>query len=82
MVADAIMDCSERGGIVADAFAGSGTTLLAAARTGRIGVGMEIDPHYADLIIRRLQEATGETAIHGDSFESFGAIEAERRGDT
>ena len=82
MVADAIMDCSERGGIVADAFAGSGTTLLAAARTGRSGVGMEIDPHYADLIIRRLQEATGETAIHGDSFESFGAIEAERRGDT
>ncbi len=78
MVADAIMDCSERGGIVADAFAGSGTTLLAAATTGRIGVGMEIDPHYADLIIRRLQEATGETAIHADSFESFVAIEAQR----
>lgn len=78
MVADAIMDCSERGGIVADAFAGSGTTLLAAAGTGRVGFGMEIDPHYADLIVRRLQDATGETAIHADSFESFVAIEAQR----
>ncbi len=78
MVADAIMDCSERGGIVADAFAGSGTTLLAAARTGRNGLGMEIDPLYADLIVRRLQDATGETAIHADSFESFVAIEAQR----
>lgn len=77
MVADAIMDCSQRGGIVADAFAGSGTTLLAAARTGRIGVGMEIDPHYADLIVRRLQDATGETAVHAESFDSFAAISAE-----
>ena len=40
MISDAIMDCSKRGGIVADAFAGSGTTLLAAAKTGRIGVGV------------------------------------------
>jgi len=76
MVADAIMDCSQRGEIVTDAFAGSGTTLLAAAKTGRIGVGMEIDPHYADLIVRRLQDATGETAVHAESFESFAAVGA------
>jgi len=76
MVADAIMDCSQRGGFIADAFAGSGTTLLAAAKTGRIGVGIEIDPHYADLIIRRLQDATGETAVHAESFESFAAVGA------
>lgn len=81
MVADAVMDCSQRGGIVVDAFAGSGTTLLAAARTGRIGVGMEIDPHYTDLIIRRLQDATGETAVHADSFDSFVAVGAERGDD-
>lgn len=81
MVADAVMDCSQRGGIVADAFAGSGTTLLAAARTGRIGMGMEIDPHYADLIVRRLQDATGETAVHAESFDSFAAIDAQRGGD-
>ncbi|WP_187430936.1 hypothetical protein ROLI_033250 [Roseobacter fucihabitans] len=78
MVADAIMDCSQRGGIIADAFAGSGTTLLAAASTGRIGVGMEIDPHYADLIVRRLQDTTDETAVHAESFESFAAVSAER----
>ncbi|AEI94783.1 site-specific DNA-methyltransferase [Roseobacter litoralis] len=82
MVADAILDCSERGGIVADAFAGSGTTLLAAAKTGRIGVGMEIDPHYADLIVRRLQDATGETAVHAESFESFAALSTGRGEDT
>lgn len=81
MVADAIMDCSQRGGIVADAFAGSGTTLLAAAKTGRTGFGMEIDPHYADLIIRRLQGATGETAVHAEGFDSFAAISAERGDD-
>ncbi|MCK8465190.1 site-specific DNA-methyltransferase [Aliiroseovarius sp. S1339] len=78
MIADAIMDCSKRGGIIADGFAGSGTTLLAAAKTGRIGVGVELDPHYADLTIRRLADATGETAIHADSFESFDAVAKER----
>lgn len=79
MISDAIMDCSKRGSIIADAFAGSGTTLLAAAKTGRIGVGIEIDAHYADLTIRRLQDATGETAINADSFESFEATEIGRR---
>lgn len=79
MISDAIMDCSKRGGLIADAFAGSGTTLLAAAKTGRIGVGIEIDPHYADLTIRRLQEATGANAINADSFESFEATEMEGR---
>ena len=78
MISDAIMDCSKRGGIGADAFAGSGTTLLAAAKTGRIGVGVELDPHYADLTIRRLADVTGETAIHADSFESFEAVARER----
>ncbi len=78
MIVDAIMDCSKRGGIIADAFAGSGSTLLAAAKTGRVGVGIEIDPHYADLTLHRLAEATGETVIHGDSFESFEAVAKER----
>lgn len=73
MVADAILDCSQRGGIVVDAFAGSGTTLLAAAKTRRIGAGMEIDPHYADLIVRRLQDATSETAVHAESFAAISA---------
>ncbi len=71
MVADAILDCSKRGGLIVDAFAGSGTTLLAAAQTGRVGAGMEIDPHYADLIIRRLEAETGEAAIHGETLDNF-----------
>ena len=64
MVADAIMDCSARGDIVLDAFLGSGTTLIAAERTGRRCYGLELDPLYVDTIIRRWQAATGEKAKH------------------
>lgn len=78
MVADAILDCSKRSGLIVDAFAGSGTTLLAAAQTARVGAGVEIDPHYADLIIRRLEAETGEAAIHGETLDSF-AETARRR---
>jgi len=46
--------------------------------TGRIGVGVELDAHYADLTVRRLADTTGETAIHADSFESFDAATKER----
>lgn len=49
--------------IIVDPFAGSGTSLLAAARTGRVGYGIELDPLYVDVIIRRLEKQTGETAI-------------------
>lgn len=52
LVADAILDCSSRGGVVLDAFAGSGTTLIAAEKTGRRGYGIELDPHYCDVIVR------------------------------
>ena len=48
MVADAILDCSVRGDIVLDAFPGSGTTLIAAERTGRRCYGLELDPAYVD----------------------------------
>ena len=71
MVEDAIQDCSKRGGIILDAFGGSGTTLLAAHRTGRIGYGLELDPAYCDVIIKRLQAATGEPAIRKGSGERF-----------
>ncbi|GAD51230.1 putative methyltransferase, partial [Caenibius tardaugens NBRC 16725] len=54
LVADAIRDCSHRKGIVLDAFGGSGTTLIAAERTGRFGRAIEIDPHYCDVIVRRM----------------------------
>ena len=53
LVADAIKDCSKRNGIVLDCFAGSGTTVIAAEKTGRRGYAMEIDPRYVDTDIRR-----------------------------
>lgn len=59
MFADAIRDCSKRGGIVLDPFLGSGTTLVACAKTGRAGRGIELDPKYMDVILRRVAEATG-----------------------
>jgi DNA modification methylase len=78
LVSDAILDCSKRGGVILDAFAGSGTTLLAAEKTGRRGYGIELDPHYADLIIRRFEEIYGLGAIHVDSDLSFDRVRTER----
>ena len=64
LVADAILDCSARGEIVLDSFLGSGTTLMAAERVGRVCYGMEIDPLYIDVAIHRWQRLTGNRAIH------------------
>ena len=62
MVADAILDGSARGDIVLDAFLGSGTTVIAAERTGRRCWGLELDPGYVDTAIRRWQTLTGDQA--------------------
>jgi DNA modification methylase len=62
LVADAIRDCTKRGDIVLDAFAGSGTTLIAAETCGRSARLIEIDPLYCDTIIRRFEKVTGKTA--------------------
>ncbi len=77
LVADAILDCSSRGDIVLDSFLGSGTTIIAAERTGRRCYGLEIDPRYVDTIIRRWQAFTGDGARHISSGRSFDEIEAE-----
>jgi DNA modification methylase len=77
LVADAIMDCSGRGDVVLDAFLGSGTTVIAAERTGRICYGIEIDPTYVDTIIRRWQAFTGQSAIHALSGRTFSELEQE-----
>jgi DNA modification methylase len=76
LVADAILDCSARGDIVLDTFLGSGTTLVAAERVGRTCFGIEIDPLYVDITIRRWQRHTGDRAIHfatGKSFDDLAA---------
>ena len=67
LVADAIQDCSKRRGIVLDGFLGSGTTLFAAEQTGRRGYGIELDPRYVDVAIRRWQRddrRRGQTRGH------------------
>jgi DNA modification methylase len=71
MVADAILDCSARGGLVLDPFLGSGTTLIAAERMGRRCYGIEIDPLYVDTTIRRWQTYSGNIAIHAVTAETF-----------
>jgi DNA modification methylase len=78
LVADAILDCSRRKGIVLDAFAGSGTTLVAAERTGRRGYGIELDPHYCDVIVRRLAKVARLEAVHAETGQSFAEIGAAR----
>ncbi len=75
MVMDAIMDCSNRGDIVLDSFLGSGTTLLAAERTGRVCYGLELDPLYVDTIIRRWQNLTGRDARRASDNKTFREIE-------
>lgn len=77
LVADAIMDCSSRGDIVLDSFLGSGTTVIAAERTGRVCYGMELDPSYVDTAVRRWQRFTGMRAVHGDSGRGFDDLEKE-----
>lgn len=59
LIADAMLDCSRRGGLVLDVFGGSGTTLIAAERTGRVAAVMELDPHYVDIALRRFCDVTG-----------------------
>ena len=77
LVADAIMDCSGRGDVVLDAFLGSGTTIIAAERTGRVCYGIEIDPTYVDTIVRRWQAFTGQSAVHALSGRTFSELEEE-----
>ncbi len=71
MIVDAILDSSARGEIVLDAFSGSGSALLAAERVGRRLHGIEIDPRYVDVAIRRWQRQTGEAAIDGTTGLTF-----------
>ena len=77
MVADAILDASERGDIVLDPFVGSGTTIMAAERTGRRCYAMELDRRYVDVAIRRYRQHTGQTAVLASTGQTFDEIEAE-----
>ena len=73
LVADAIKDVSRRGDLVFDPFLGSGATLIAAHRTGRRCFGIELDPLYADVIIRRWEAETGREAVLASTGATFEA---------
>jgi DNA modification methylase len=78
LVMDAILDCSNRGDIILDPFSGSGTTLIAAHKTGRRGAVIELDPLYVDTSIRRLCDASGLVAVHADG-RTFDEVAADRQ---
>lgn len=80
MVMDAIMDVSNRGDLVLDPFGGSGSTLIAADKAGRIARILELDPLYVDVIIRRFQRGGGgDVYLEANGLE-FDEIATERRG--
>jgi DNA modification methylase len=78
MLEDAILDLTNRGDMVIDPFLGSGSTLIAADVTGRICRGVELDPLYVDVIIRRYQAATGGLGVLVETGETFEAAAARR----
>ncbi len=77
MIADAIRDCSDRGGLILDPFLGSGTAVIACEQTGRVCAGLELDPKYTDVTVRRWEAFTGHQARHagtGLTFEELGEM--------
>jgi DNA modification methylase len=82
LVADAIRDCSKRNDLVLDPFVGSGTTILAADRAGRVCAAMEIDGAYVDVAIRRWETATNVPAALCESGETFEAVKQRRSSHT
>jgi len=78
LVADAIRDCTRRGDIVLDIFAGSGTTILAAERIGRRAYALESEPSFVDVAIKRWQAFSGKDAICADTGLSFDDIASTR----
>jgi DNA methylase len=81
MLEDALTDLTNRGEIVLDPFLGPGSSLIAAQNTGRVCCGVELDPLYVDVVIRRYQALTGMAAILADSGETFEQVATRRRDD-
>ena len=78
LVVDAIKDCSRRGDLVLDPFGRSGTTLIAAQKTGRSARLIEYDPSYCDTILRRFERVTGKQATLAATGETFEVVERKR----
>ena len=80
LLKDAILDVTPIGGLVLDPCVGSGSTIVAAHEAGRCGFGIELDPHYLDVAIRRVEEAIGKPAVH-QSGKTFAELKLARSGD-
>ncbi len=74
ILAEAIKDSTKSGDIVADPFCGSGSLIIAAEKTGRIGYGIELEPNYVDVAIARWERMTGRQAIHKASGLTFAQV--------
>jgi DNA modification methylase len=81
MLEDALLDLSNRSDIVVDPFLGSGSTLIVADKTGRVCRGVELDPPYVDVIVRRYEAATGAPAVLVDTGEVFDLLARRRSGE-
>jgi DNA modification methylase len=81
MLADLLLDSSAPDEVVLDPFRGSGSTLIAAQKVDRVACLSELDPKYADAIIRRFEKVTGIAAIHAGSGQTFAEVEAQRAGE-
>lgn len=65
IIENAILNSTKKGWMVFDCFMGSGSTLIACEKTNRICYGMEIDPHYCDVVVKRWEDYTGKKAVRG-----------------
>ena len=63
LIENAILNSSQRNELVLDLFLGSGSTIIACEKTNRICYGMEIDPLYIDVIVKRYEDYTGNKGI-------------------
>lgn len=79
LIADAIRDCSHRKGQILDPFAGSGTVLIAAERTGRHARAIELDPQYVDVAIHRWQRVAGAQAVLAATGQTWAQVRLERQ---
>lgn len=82
LIVDVLLDASKRGQTVLDPFLGSGSTVIAAEQTGRIAYGIELDPRYVDVTIRRWQRLTGQSALLAGTDQSFNDMSAHRQPET
>ena len=80
LIERALLNSSKSGDVVADLFGGSGSTLIGCERRGRQARLMEIDPKYADCIVRRYQEYTGKQAVLDGEGNTFEEVALERAG--